>query len=365
MKVHLVRSNELPIFKFNNICEYLNEFKGEIKFEWVKEDEPENEMEEYESDPFLIKYTLEDHTPEDPNDFERFFEKCNKYREENNITNTDLVILLTNEKNVNNFFGYVTNDMRNVFIQTSNWRDIFGKELEDYFPIVYEIGAWTLRHLLFDSEGEMRSHILPRTYGCVMDMCVKKEDIRFKIRTGDIRSEVIDLIRIKKINPAYMNQLISIFEKVRKGVLFRERALITNQLTRLKLVEVGKKLKFKLVDFGDVVLELQPLENIIYTIFLSNNGGIRLNQMKSHPQLFDRVFNLYYLNKPDDYVTTQIEKYSAEENKELISQNIKRINDKIQLAIPEGICERYMILKGKGDKYGIALDRELVDLGVL
>jgi hypothetical protein len=81
MKVHLVRSNELPIFKFNNICEYLNEFKGEIKFEWKKEDEPENEMEDYESDPFLIKYTLEDHTPEDPNDFERFFEKCDKYRE--------------------------------------------------------------------------------------------------------------------------------------------------------------------------------------------------------------------------------------------------------------------------------------------
>ena len=365
MKVHLVRSNELPIFRFNNICEYLDQFKGEIRFEWKKEDEPENEIEEYESDPNLLKYTLEDHSPKDPNDFERFFDKCDTYREENNIQSNELVILLTNEKNVNNFFGYVTKDMRNVFIQTSNWRDIFGEELEDYFPIVYEIGAWVLRHLLFDSEGEMRSHILPRTYGCVMDMCVKKEDIRFKIRTGDIRSEVIDLIHIKKINPAYMNQLISIFEKVRKGVLFRERAFITNNRTGLKLVEVGKKLKFKLVDFGDVVLELQPLENIIYTIFLLNDGGIRLNQMKDHQQLFDRVFNAYYLRKSDDFIASQIEKYSAEENKELISQNIKRINDKIQLAIPEGICEDYMILKRKGDRYSISLDRNKVDLGVL
>ncbi len=365
MKVHLVRSNELPIFKFNNICEYLNEFKGEIKFEWIKEDEPDNEMEEYESDPFLIKYTLEDHTPEDPNDFERFFEKCDKYREENNIPNTDLIILLTNEKNVNNFFGYVTDDMRNVFIQTSNWRDIFGEGLDDIFPIVYEIGAWTLRHLLFDSKGEMRSTILTHTYGCVMDMCVNKKDIGFKIRTGDIRSEVIDLIRIKKINPAYMNQLISICEKVRKGVLFRERALVTNNLTRLKLTEAGKKLKFKLVDFGDVVLELQPLENIIYTIFLLNDGGIRLNQMKDHLTLFHRVFNGFYAYKSDDFIEDQITMYSSEENKELITQNISKINKKIRKVIPEGICDQYLIQKGKGDRLMIKLDRSRVDLGVL
>jgi hypothetical protein len=365
MKVHLVRSNELPIFKFNKVCEYLNEFKGEIKFEWIKEDEPENEKEEYESDPNLLKYTLEDYSPKDPNDFDRFFDKCDTYREKNNIPKTELVILLTNEKNVNNFFGYVTKDMRNVFIQISNWKDIFGKDLDDIFPIVYEIGAWTLRHLLFDSIGEMKSTILPKTFGCVMDMCVKKEDIRFKIRTGDIRSEVIDLIRIKKINPAYMNQLISIFEKVRKGVLYRERAVITKQSTRLKLLELGAKQQFQLVDFGEIILKLQPLEKIIYTIFLMNTEGLRLNQIKDQIKLSERIFRKFYQYRSDDYTESKIATYSSDKGNKLIIENINRINTAIRQSIPEGICERYMILKGKGDKYGIALDRELVDLGVL
>ena len=61
----------------------------------------------------------------------------------------------------------------------------------------------------------------------------------------------------------------------------------------------------------------------------------------------------------------QVEKYGSKDNNRLITQNITRINEKLQLAIPANICDQYMITKGKGDKYRISLDRSYVDLKVL
>ncbi len=365
MNVHLIRSNELPVFKFNRIVEYLNEFKGDINFCYIEEDEIENEQEQYENDPFLIKHTLDDFSPVDENDFVRFFGKCDDYRQLNNISKDELVILLTNHKNTSNFLGYPSKDMKNVFIQVSEWKNILGDGLDETLPIVYEIAAWVLRSLLFKELGDMRTHILPKTFGCVMDMCKDKRDFSFKIRTGDIRPEVIALIGERNINPAYINQLISIFEKIRSGVLFRQRVPITNQLPRLELVPVGNKNKFKLVDFGGIELKLQPMENIIYTIFLLCEDGIRLQYINNHINTVKRVVDGFYPNKSVDYIEELVKKYCSKEYKNLIDSNISHINKKLKLAIPENVLDQYLIQKGKGDKYRISLNRELVDISRL
>jgi hypothetical protein len=365
MNVHLVRSNELPIFKFNNIVEYLNEFKGEITFCYLQEDEIENEQELYENDPFLIKHTLDDFSPIDENDFVRFFDKCDEYRQLNNISKDELVILLTNHKNTSNFFGYVSKDMKNVFIQVSEWKNILGDGLDETLPIVYEIAAWTLRFLLFRHIGEMKIHIPAKTFGCVMDMCLDKKDFSFKIRTGDIRPKVMELIREKKIKPAYINQLISIFEKIRNGVLFRQRVPITNQLTRLKLVEVGKKLKFQLVDFGDLILKLEPTETIIYTFFLKVQDGLYLKEIQDYISEFDNVVRGYHSSWDDDAIDEYVNKYTSIFNNNLLTQNISRINKKLELVIPQQICDDYKINGERSKRYSIPLNRDFVDYSIL
>ena len=240
-----------------------------------------------------------------------------------------------------------------------------GDGLDETLPVVYEIAAWILRSLLFQRIGEMKVFIPAKTFGCVMDMCVDKNDFSFKIRTGDIRPEVMELISKRNINPAYINQLISIFEKIRNGVLFRQRVPITNQLTRLKLVPVGNKNKFRLVDFGDVMLNMQPLENIIYSVFLLEEDGIRLQFIEKHIQSIDRVFRGFYISKPDEHIEELVKKYCSKENNRLITQNITRINEKLQLAIPENVLDQYLIQKGKGDKFKISLNRDYVDLTAL
>ena len=366
MKVHLIKSKELPVFKFNAVCDYINSFDGEIVFKSLDYEEVENESQEYEEDAELFKLTLEDNSPQIKEDFDRFFDQCENYRKEQSIPENELVILLTNEKNKNNFFGYPSKSMKNVFIQTSNWKDVLGEGLDDVFPIVYEISAWTLRFLLFKSEGEMKTKISPKPVGCVMDMCKEKGDFSFKIRTGDISPDVMKLIQKKNINPSYMNQLISIFEKVRKGVLFRERVGITNGLSRLELREFGKKLKLVLVDFGDLPLSFEPLETAIYLLFLKVPGGVRLQEFDSEIEIFKNILETVYTFKNDlDFVSNLIEKYTSIEQTTLLIQNISRINRKLKKVIPSNIVSKYQIDGQSGENYRISLDRDLVDLHIL
>ena len=366
MKVHLIKSKELPVFKFSAICDYIKFFDGEIKYTFLEYKDVENEDQEFEEDSKLFKLTLEDNSPQNKGDFNRFFDQCDDYRKSHSIPEGELVILLTNEKNKNNFFGYPSTNMKNVFIQTSNWGDVLGEGLDDIFPIIYEITAWTLRTLLFKVEGEMRTKISPKPIGCVMDMCKDKRDFSFKIRTGDISPDVMNLIQSKKIKPSYMNQLISIFEKVRMGVLFRERVGITNGLTRIELREFGKKLKLVLVNFGDLPLSFEPLETSIYLMFLKVPKGIRLQDFDSEIEMFKKVLETVYTFKNDlDFVPDLIEKYTSIEKTTLLIQNISRINRKLNKVIPSNIVSNYLIDGQSGENYCISLDRSLVDLHIL
>ena len=365
MKVHLIRANDMTIGRFNNIGDYLSEFNGQINFVFEKEEIPENEEEIYESNPELIKHTLEDNSPRRKEEFDVFFNTCIDYRSQRNVSENELVILLTNQKNENNYFGYCSEDLKNVFIQCSNWDEILGEKLNDIFPIVYEICAWTLRFLIFKSERQMKGFIPPIRTGCVMDMCEQKSDFSFKIRTADIRMDVMQLIQKKKINPAYINQIIAVFEKVRKGVLFRDRVGITSGLSRLELRLFGNKMKFVLVDFADVILEFEILESIIYAIFLQLKEGIRLQNFDDEIEIIENTFSSLYITKSDDFINSKIQNYTSIEKSTLLIQNISRINKKLMKVIPSNIVSNYLIDGQSGENYCIKLDRDLVDLHIL
>lgn len=372
MNVYLIRSESLSAVKFNNICDYLNEFKGDIKFKFKPAGETENEEEEIQANTDLTKRVLKNNEPENKDAWKPFFEKCDLYRKEMNIPKEELVILLTNERNDNNYFGYVSNHMNNVFIQTSNWEDVLGKGLNDIFPIVYEVAAWTLRRLLFNNKSEMIASIPNVTSGCVMDMCKDKKEISFKIRTGDISPKVLNLIKEKKISPIYMNQLIAIFDKVRTGVMFRERLGITDGLTRIELKEFGKKTsKFKLVfvDFGDIPFPIETKETAIYLIFLNLPNGIKLKDFDSEIEMIVNVFeNVYLYKKNPELEGEELEEYLFEQflpskrREKLLTENISNINKKLNKVLPKSIAAKYHISGSRGEKYKIELDRELVDI---
>jgi hypothetical protein len=360
MKVHLVRSPELPILNFESICDFIGCFDGEIQFTYT-EDNTFVEVINVEVDEYRIKRIGENFEPKNDIDNEPFFDKCEEYRTQHNIPNDELVILLTQLRNDNNYFGYVSKGMNNVFIQTSNWGAIFGEDLDDQLPIVYEIAVWTLRHLLFKFRGEMISSINQKSMGCVMDMCKSKDEISLKMRTGDISPNVVQLIKDKKVNPLYLKQLISIFEKIRTGILFRERCQILNNPSRLELKDIKSRWRLVLVDFGDVILNFEFTQLTVYLLFLRHPEGLEMRDIENYRNEIDEIYrSVCPSKKSDENIEKTVLKLSSFENITYLNEVISRINKELKNKIPSSIIDLYIIKGERGGVYSVGLDRKLV-----
>ncbi len=360
MKVHLVRSPELPILDFESICDFIGTIEGEIQFTYT-EDNTLEEVIHLEDDELHIKLINENFEPKNDIDNEPFFDKCEEYRTQHNIPNNELVILLTQLRNDNNYFGYVNKGMNNVFIQTSNWGAILGEELDDQLPIVYEIAVWTLRHLLFKFRGEMISSINQKSIGCVMDMCKSKDEISLKMRTGDISPNVVHLIKEKKVNPLYLKQLISIFEKIRTGILFRERCQILNNPSRLQLKDINLRWRLVLVDFGDIILNFQYTHMTVFMLFLRHPEGLEMRDIEDYRNEIDAIYRkVCPSKKSDEIIEKTVKNLSSVLNSSHLNGIISNINKELKNKIPSSILDQYIIKGERGGVYSVGLDRKLV-----
>jgi hypothetical protein len=275
-----------------------------------------------------------------------------------------LVILLTNERNENNYFGYCDNFVKNVFIQCSNWNFIFGEEeFNPTLAISYEVIAWTLRSLIFRHKGELKIYVNQISKGCIMDMCKDKKDISFKMRTGDISPAILELIRKKEINPSITNQLFNGMDKIRSGIIFRERIGVTKNETRLRVREKRTKWELVLVDFGNLPVNFSPLELTIYMVFLSQPGGIKLQNFGDENVVeFKNIFRSVYFSKDDDIINHLISTYTGNNRGKLLIENLTNINKKLIQLLPSTIVNKYIVLGKKNENYKISLNRDLVDL---
>ena len=358
----------MPIGMFNGVAEYLKQFDGPIEFNYVIEEVPENEEEIFEENVELIKYTIGDYEPKNKEAFNHYFQQCQSFRNgKGDVVSSDLVILLTNQRNENNYFGYCDDYVKNVFIQCSNWNFIFGEEeFNPTLAISYEVIAWTLRSLIFGNIGDLKRYVNPTPKGCVMDMCKEKKDISFKMRTGDISPAILELIRNKGINPSITNQLFNGMDKIRSGIIFRERIGVTNNETRLRVQLNRKKLEIVLVDFGDLSVGFTPVEIIIYLIFLAHPDGFRVQNFGDQPRdVLYKIFSNVYFNKDEDEIDELISRYSNGMKVDLLYQNLARINRKLTKILPSTIVNKYLITGERNGDYKISLNRELVDMTIL
>lgn len=362
MKVHLLKSPELPINTFDTICDYIKSFDGDIQYQCAQNETYEEAI-ELENDEHWLKQTTENFEPKNDIDNEPFFDKCDEYRNQNNIPQSELIILLTQLRNDNNYFGYVNKEMNNVFIQTSNWGGILGEEFEDQLPIAYEIAVWTLRHLLFKVRGEMICAINPISIGCVMDMCKDKKEVSLKMRTGDISQNVMELIQKKNINPSYLNQLIKVFEKIRTGLLYRERCQILNNPSRLHLKDLKKKWRLVLVDFGDVILNFEFIQMTIYLLFLKHPYGIEMRNIEDYRKEIDEIYRFICpTRKSESIIEKTVLNLSSIENSSYLNGIISNIQKELRNKIPSSIIDDYLIQGERGGSYKVNLKRDLVDL---
>jgi hypothetical protein len=356
MVVNIVGSYEIADLRLEGIKNYLYSPENNITFNVYRLITPTKFKPELEGTDRFVKRVTKNMEPQNEVDFERFFKLCDDARQILHLPPDQLLILLTEEHNENNYFGYVDRNMKNVFIQTSNWKEILGEDIDDDLPVIYEIVVWTLRFLLFKHRGEMLSLLPPETRGCVMDMCIQKKDIHFKMRTGDISEKVMDLISQRKINQVYFQQIITILEKIRSGLLFRERSKIGNIPSRIKLKYINDKIQLVLVDYGDLIVSMERKWLMFYILVLSHPEGISASQIEKYRNELISIYYDLWIDKSDSSVEKNVDSFIKNSKSEIKS----RINSELKSKIPSNVLNEYELkYNPKKRIFSVNLDRSL------
>lgn len=380
MNVHLLRSPELNKETYLNVLYLLQQFNGPIRFIACEDDviEFDNETEirtwsdkkEFErsfniremktpSPKFSLFEIPEIKFPykEKKKTWDQLFSECDKYRNSKSIPQDDFVVLLTDVGNDINWFGGVSESMKNYFVQTSNWPHFFGYSIDIRFPIAYEVISWVMRYYMFENRDKLEKGVHEVPLGCIMDYCNDKSQIILKMRTADVCESCMDKFVARDISPLYSRQFFDILDGIRNSMTFRGRAVLLQKPSRLEIRGNSKKIFFS--DLGDLELSLNPKEKSIYFLFLKHEEGISIshlcNYRKDIEELYYQFSNLPEREKIDKAIDVLINPLEND-----INVVLSRINKKIKAAVGESLSEFYCIKGERGEKKRIKIDRELI-----
>jgi hypothetical protein len=246
-------------------------------------------------------------------------------------------------------------ERNNYFVQVTEWELFFGAEIEVSFILCYQVMAWLLKRKLFLSEEEVMNAVHTKARGCMMDFCQNKRDITFKIRTADLCPDCLNIIKSKDVPFNFLNQVFSLWEEIRKNIVFRERAEFLNRTGRMIINPPKKTLFFP--DYGDIVVKLPPKEMTFYQLFISEPNGINMNSLIDHAKtLKDYYFKI--TGKDDIAATANI--YAINDN--VPSQLLSNINRKLVGNLGKTLASCYIIERTYNEPHKIRINREYVTL---
>ncbi len=380
MNVHLLRSPELNKETYLNVLYLLQQFNGPIRFIACEDDVIEfdneteirtwNDKKEFErsynlremkkpSPKFSLFEIPEIKFPykEKKKTWDQLFLECDKYRNSKSIPQDDFVVLLTDVGNDINWFGGVSESMKNYFVQTSNWGHFFGYSIDIRFPIAYEVIIWVMRFYMFSDRESIWEGVHKKAIGCIMDFCEDKSQIILKMRTADVCESCMNNIMERDIPTLYSRQFFEIIEGIRRSMTFRGRSELLQQPSRLEIRGYLNKIFF--TDLGGLELRLNPKEKAIYLLFLNHPDGIQISHLTDYEKELTTLYSSL-TNQTEPEVITRAVKTLVNPLENDINVVLSRINRKIKDAVGDLLSDYYCILGERGEKKKIRLDREMI-----
>jgi hypothetical protein len=380
MNVHLLRSNELNKETYLNVLYLLQQFNGPIRFIACEDDiiEFDNEteirtwnnkkdFEKAQKNPLnniasqnKSLFKLPDITfpyKEKKKTWDQLFSECDKYRKSKSIPQDDLVVLLTDVGNDINWFGGVSESMKNYFVQTSNWGHFFGYSIDIRFPIAYEVISWVMRFYMFSNREAIWEGVHGKAVGCIMDLCEDKSLIILKMRTADVCEGCMNKFIDRDIPTLYSRQFFEILDGIRNSMTFRGRSELLIQPSRLEIRGKSKKIFF--TDLGGLELRLNPKEKALYLLYLNNPDGIQISHLLDYENDLTKLYSSFTNQSEPEAIKRAIKNLiNPLEND--INVVMSRINKKIKDAVGESLSHYYIIKGERGEKKRINIDREIL-----
>jgi hypothetical protein len=339
MNVHILRSPEYPIEDFNQVLTLLKTHTNSIKIKGHAN--------------IGISYQNESEI----NHWDEFFINCIRFRKAKKISDNDYVFLLTEYKNQEDYFGWTDEKLGNYFIQTSDWNLYFESEVNKHFPISYEVVAWILRSLMYETQEELLKNAHKHARGCVMDYCDDKEDIILKMRTGDVCHTCLCRIRDRGVHPGFLGNIFNAMESIRKGLMYRERNELLGTIIPISIDMKDKNPKFVFIDINNLVLDIDESQTAIYLTILQV-GGMKAKELIDFE---NQILQNYAMVKkePTWDLVNQVKEWVNPFNCKLFTEKVSKINKRLKDLLGESFSKKYQIVNEKGT-YKIKLPKNKV-----
>lgn len=384
MKIHLIRTEDFPEAQYHEVLQFLQGQVGMLQFiegplvtlqsnyEYHIFEEDEFRKQKFEVRKQKGLFNLDQNedagisyhyappsfpTRQRTYEWSQFFMTCIAYRQFNDIPEQDLVFLLTNAMNKENWFGSIDESMRNFFVHTADWPFFFRMLNKPTYPIAYEIVVWVLRSLMFTHREEILDNVHDQPLGCINDFCVQKDQIILKMRTGDICLDCMDQIEKNDVPPPILKSIQNTLNEIRQHILFSRTRNVYLLDSPLLISKQQRTLQFP--DYSPSKAKLNPKELSLYLLYLNHPEGIALNCVTDHQEellgYYREISGQVDLQKMQATIAL-LSNYSEQE----LSVTLSRIRKKIKNAIGPEFAKKYLINQLPNDTHGILVNRERV-----
>mgnify|MGYP006189847801 CR=1 FL=1 len=355
--VFLVRTPGFSESKFEDVLKLLTSLKGPLVFKAAE------------------KPALEHGNDESffPKPWSYFFDLANEFRDQNDIGDDEFVVILSEKSNKLNWFSAADyGGSKNLFVHTGDWDLIFGEGDESY-PIAYHVAITLLHFLWFESIDEINfSNVHQAPIGCINDFCEEKNQAILKMRTADICPVCIAKIVQRGIQMPVIIQVISILEKIRKGMLFKE---LLQRMDTIPVLTVIKNNKFLFEDLN-VEIDFSKVGKVgkaVYLFFLNRVEGASYYslQRENFRELFDQYMSQI---SPDWNKKSDLQKKESENNEDVkakkatlthnlqenLSTLVNRINKAFELELGPALAKSFSITGPTNGVRKIEVNRSFV-----
>jgi len=333
--------------------------KSGMKFNFINPDlEYEEGLDEEEVEELTQKKRIEIDSNDVGSSFERFFNLTNGVVNDYNIKRTDLIILLTGQKNNRNYLSYCDENIDSVFIYTRGWHRIYERSIDSVFPLAYEITSWTLRKLMFQSADELSQNVHFNLRGCMNDMCMDITHHIFKSRTGDVCKDCLTIVRDKSITNKYLKEINRLNDSFAGFIKTREKIISSDEKLTLELSPLNNNKVFTIPELGNAVIQMEPLWKAIYLLFILHPNGIIRSKIRLFKNDLSKFISEMGLKTKDPIkVEESLDKTLSSDKLDNLNIVISKINSAISDVIPGDRAKEFQIIKDGDDKSKITLNR--------
>ena len=342
MKVYITSTPKVSREIIENVYLEVNQIKGDITFELLPS---------LTTNQFRKLAETKDVKKSEQVSFNFLFNICDGVRLINDLSDTDILVLLTSEKNVEDWFS--ANRNNNIFIDTNDWEKYTSKDPR--YGVAHQIIENLFQLLLgIDCDNAKKSRFVhKKSIGCINDFCDEKDEVILKLRTADICEDCLERAKSLKIKNSFLLQIANSLEHIRNNI----RSIIASEMIEPETVIVDKNCK---VTIGRKTINPPGLPKTLFVFFLNELNGVKLNDLSKHS---DRLIKIYHKIKPTGNESSVIKittPYYKE--KTTFSKYKTDLNKYLITTLGDKLADYYLIQQGKDLVFKIRIEPKFLIL---